>query len=308
MIHKYVNKLIKNLPDNLKNSEKPIEMDLVLDSGCFNGSYLAGAIIFLKEMEKRKYIRVDRISGSSIGSFMALIYFIDKLDVIPNMYKITKRNLEKNYNLKSYIKSITEIVNTYVTDEVLTKINGRLFICYNDIKFLQKNVKSIYKSKEELIDTILKSSFLPYLTNGKCLYKKKYVDGLIPYIFEKDPNSKKKILFLHLFSWDKWYGSLNIANEKSNCHRILYGLLDIHSFFIKKSSTQMCSYVDEWNYINIFFYNSRLLVEKIIILILWFFVKIKNIIPNEFKDALVCDFLKNICYELFVIFIKTYCL
>jgi len=310
MIHKYINKLIKNLPDNVTKTEKPIEIDLVLDSGCFNGSYLAGALYFLKEMEKRKYIRIDRISGSSIGSFVALIYFIDELDIIPNVYKTVKNNLEKKYNLKTAIKSITEIVNTYVTDDILKKINGKLFICYNDVKKLNKIVKSTYKSKEELIDTIIKSSFIPYLTNGKCVYKNKYVDGLMPYIFEKNKEqcSQKKILFLDLFSCDKFSGALNIKNEKTNYHRILYGLLDIHCFFIKQSSTQMCSYVNEWNYMNMFLYNLRLLLEKIILLLLWIFVKIKNIIPNEFKDALICDILKKICYDIFVIFIKTYCL
>jgi len=317
MIHNYVNKLIKNLPDNIKNTEKPIEIDLVLDSGCFNGSYLVGALYFLKEMEKRKYIRVVRISGSSIGSFVALIYFIDKLDIIPHIYKIAKNSLEKKYNLSKAIKSIRENINTYVNDEILTKINGKLFICYNDIKSFKKIVKSTYANKEELINTIIKSSFIPYLSDGKCLYKNKYVDGLTPYIFEIDRGIHKdldkdkvnrKILFLDLFSCDKFSGALNIKNEKTNFHRILYGLLDIHSFFIKKSSTQMCSYVNEWNYLNMFLYNLRLMVEKIIVLYIWLFVKAKNIIPKEFKETFICDILKKICYELFVAFMKTYCL
>ena len=85
-------------------------------------------------------------------------------------------------------------------------------------------------------------------------------------------------------------------------------MLDIHNFFIKQSNTSMCSYVNEWNYMNMFLYNLRLLLEKIILLLLWLFVKIKNIIPNEFKDALICDIFKKICYDIFVIFIKTYCL
>ena len=50
MIEQYVNKLIDNLPDNIKNTKKPIVLDLVLDGGVFNGSYLVGALYFLKEM------------------------------------------------------------------------------------------------------------------------------------------------------------------------------------------------------------------------------------------------------------------
>ena len=60
MINEYVIKLIENLPDDLKNSKTPLRIDLVLDGGIFNGSYLVGALCFLKEMEKRKYIIVVR--------------------------------------------------------------------------------------------------------------------------------------------------------------------------------------------------------------------------------------------------------
>ena len=57
MIHEYVIKLIDNLPDDIKNVPEPVVIDLVLDGGVFNGSYLVGALYFLKEMEKRKYIK-----------------------------------------------------------------------------------------------------------------------------------------------------------------------------------------------------------------------------------------------------------
>ena len=54
MIHDYVLKLIGNLPDEIKNVKSPMIIDLVLDGGIFNGSYLVGALHFLKEMEKKK--------------------------------------------------------------------------------------------------------------------------------------------------------------------------------------------------------------------------------------------------------------
>ena len=58
MIHDYVIKFIENLPDPIKNVQVPQRMDLVLDGGAFNGSYLIGALYFLKEMEKRNYIKI----------------------------------------------------------------------------------------------------------------------------------------------------------------------------------------------------------------------------------------------------------
>ena len=64
MIDNYVNKFIENLPDDSKKLQR---IDLVLDGGIFNGSYLIGALYFLREMEKRKYVTIERISGCSVG-------------------------------------------------------------------------------------------------------------------------------------------------------------------------------------------------------------------------------------------------
>ena len=72
----------------------------------------------------------------------------------------------------------------------------------------------------------------------------KYIDGIIPYIFNKEPN--KKILYLDLFGYDKIGNLINVKNEKSNFHRILSGLLDIHSFFIKKSNYDRKSTTTRW--------------------------------------------------------------
>jgi len=87
MINDYIIKLIENLPDDLKNSKTPLRLDLVLDGGVFNGSYLVGALYFLKEMEKRNYIKIERISGCSIGSVVAFLYYIDSLDSMTELYQ-----------------------------------------------------------------------------------------------------------------------------------------------------------------------------------------------------------------------------
>ena len=68
MIKTYINKLIENLPDEIKENARnktPIKIDLILDGGIFNGSYLVGALYFIKEMESRKYIKVERIDRKS---------------------------------------------------------------------------------------------------------------------------------------------------------------------------------------------------------------------------------------------------
>ena len=95
MINQYVEKFIENLPEELKNTKNPIKLDLVLDGGIFNGSYLVGALYFLKEMEKRNYIKICRISGCSIGSIVAFIYIIDCLDISEGFYSIIFEQLQK---------------------------------------------------------------------------------------------------------------------------------------------------------------------------------------------------------------------
>ena len=54
----YINTLIDNL--NL-NESKPLELDLVLDGGGFKGSYLLGSLLYLNELEKKNYIKINRI-------------------------------------------------------------------------------------------------------------------------------------------------------------------------------------------------------------------------------------------------------
>jgi len=305
MINEYVNKLIDNLPDDITNSTSPIVIDIVLDGGIFNGSYLVGAMYFLKEMEKRNYIKINRISGCSIGSVVAFCYFIDALDYIPQIYEIAYKNFKKTRKL-SIIKKIKKIFANYIDDNICQYVNNRLYITYNNIKKGSKPVKSYYKNVDEIINTIIRSCYVPYLIDGNILYKNTSIDGILPYIFKKEPNTK--ILYLELFTYDKLGNLLNVKNEKTNFHRILSGLLEIHSFFIKKSNTYMCSYVDEWSITNYLTYYIKLLIEKICIYTITIFIFIKNKIPDDFKDTVLYKFSSIIFYDIFSLLLETYCL
>ena len=46
--------VIQNLVNNINTNDNPIKLDLVLDSGGFKGSYLLGALYYLKYLEKKK--------------------------------------------------------------------------------------------------------------------------------------------------------------------------------------------------------------------------------------------------------------
>ena len=175
MIQQYVNKLMDNLPDYIKKTDNPLKIDIVLDGGLFNGSYLAGALLFLKEMENRKYIIIERISGCSIGSITGFLYTIDRLDLITNLYEEFNKEFKETYSL-NIIKYIKSNFCEFSNEENLKKINNKLYITYNNIIKGTKKVKSVYKSWDELTDTLIKSCFFPYLINGNLLYKNKYLD------------------------------------------------------------------------------------------------------------------------------------
>jgi hypothetical protein len=305
MINEYVNKLIENLPDEFKNSDTPLKLDLILDGGLFNGSYLVGALYFLKEMERRGYVKIERISGCSVGSIAAFLYCIDGLDLMSNLYSSILKGFKKNYNL-GCIKKLKTYLGDKIPDDVCDKVNNKLYITYNNIQKGTKQVKCTYKNADEIFTTIIRSSYIPYLIDGHILHKNKYIDGFTPYIFNKETNTK--ILYLDLFGYDKIGNLLNVKNEKNNFHRVLSGLLDIHSFYIKQSNTQMCSYVNDWSVTNITFNYIKLLFGKICIYITCFLIFIKKHISKDVKNTIFYKIFSKIFKDIFVIIIETYCL
>jgi hypothetical protein len=305
MVKEYVIKLIENLPDNIKNVKSPLILDLVLDGGVFNGSYLIGALYFLKEMEKQNYIKINRISGCSIGSVAAFLYFIDSLDLMSQLYIIANKEFKETHKLKT-IKELKQYLIQHIPSDICDKVNDKFYITYYNIKKGEKKIKSKFKDLDEILDSIIKSCFIPYLIDGNILYQSKYCDGINPYIFNKEPNSK--ILYLDLFGYDKIGNLLNIKNEKTNYHRILSGMLDIHSFFIKQSNTSMCSYVNEWNFTNYFFYYLKFIIERICVYFTCVLIYLENKVPDEFKSSILSKITIKIIHDVFVILLETYCL
>ena len=303
MINDYVIKLIENLPDDIKNVNEPIKMDLVLDGGIFNGSYLVGALYFLKEMENRKYIKIERISGCSVGSIVGFLYFIDSLDLMPKLYDLINTEFRQTYNL-NLIKELKKHLLDRIPDDICIIINDRLYITYNNIKKNTKPVKKNYKDVDDIINTIIKSSYIPYLIDGNILHENKFIDGITPFIFKEREN---RILHLDLFGSDKLGNLLNVRNEKTNYHRILSGLLDIHSFFIKKTNTSMCSYINDWTYSNTFYNYIKTLIEKICIYLIHLLLFVQTKLPRVFKDTVLYKILSKISYDIFIILLENYC-
>lgn len=305
MINEFVAKLIDNLPDDIKNSKEPLSLDLVLDGGAFNGSYLVGALYFLKEMEKRNYVKINRISGCSVGAIAGFLYYIDGLHLMTKLYEVITADFRQSYKLQ-LVKELHNYLGSHIPHDICQRINGKFFITYHNIKKGKKPVKSKYANVGDILKTIVKSSYIPFLIDGNVLYEKKYMDGITPFVFNTDVN--RKILYLDLFGADKISNLLNVKNEKSNYHRVLSGLLDIHSFYIKQTNTQMCSYVNEWSIIGRGSNYVKGLIEKLIIYFIYFVVLIKRHIPREFKESVICKMGSKILYDIFITILESRCL
>lgn len=130
MLNEYINYLIENInKNNIHN-----EIDLVLDSGAFNGSYMIGCLLYLKSMEEKKLIQINRISGCSIGSILGLCFIFNKIDVaIKNGIKMMQF-IRKTQDLTLLDKNFDSIIDEIIADFDVKMLENKLFITYFDIK------------------------------------------------------------------------------------------------------------------------------------------------------------------------------
>jgi hypothetical protein len=305
MVDNYIKTLIKNLPQPMSNKSDKV-IDIILDGGIFNGSYLIGALLFIKEMEKQNYLKVDKISGCSIGAFSAFLYHINALDIINEIYDMLLKYFKTNYTLDIFDK-IFDKLDKILPDNVCETMSNRVYISYYNVVKRKKIVKCKYKNKREIFETIRKSCFFPFIIDGSAIYKNKYCDGFNPYILPICPN--KKILYLDLYGADKINFLFSIRNEKTNFHRILAGVLDIHLFFIKQSNTQMCSYVNSWSFTNIVHNRIiKVIGEKVLFYGVYLYWFIKRYIPDEIYDSIICKIVAKIIHDIYIILIENYSL
>lgn len=295
MIQQCAYKLLENLPKEITNNkgEKINKINLILEGGAFNGSYQIGALYFLKEMEKKKYIKIHNISATSIGAISALLYYIDLLEESLQSHTLLKSIYKKTKTLNAIPTFLNQIREKLPAD-LLNSLNGKLYISYYNIKSGCKIVKSKYKNIDDLFTTILRSCFVPFFINGQMTIDNKYIDGITPYIF---PNSKYKCLNISLIGSDKFHQIFVIKNEDTNIHKILAGLLDINLFITTNITTQMCSYINDRSIKQRLFYNILFIIEKLIVFILFLYYHSKSKIYKS-----------NIFVKIINLLIKEYCI
>ena len=276
--------LIKNIDSSIIKEK---DIDLIISGGAFNVSYLVGSLYFIREMREKGLISINKISTCSASSIMGLLFMIDKVDIfVDKLYELLVISFKKNRSVifdEESLVSIIKIIEEELPEDVLTLVNGRLYITYYDVMECIQVVKSNYDDVSDIINTIRRSCFIPYITMNKLLEDNKYIDGGTPYIFDKEYGVNR--IYINLCGMDKIMDSMVIKRDKIVMHRILGGILDVHNFFFKCKKTSMCSYVEDWGIIRMIEFKIFELRIYMVCVFIYIIIKVKgSIVDKYYKD------------------------
>jgi hypothetical protein len=281
---------------------------LIISGGAFNVSYLVGCLYFIHEMREKGLIVINKISTCSASSLIGLLFLIDKVDLFAGkLYELSVNSFKKNKHVifdDESLASIINIIEKELPENILSIVNNRLYITYYDVLECKQIVKSSFEDVSDIINTIRRSCFIPYITMNKLLEDNKYIDGGTPYIFDKEYGVNR--IYINLCGMDKIMDSIVIKRDKIVMHRILGGIIDIHNFFFKCKETSMCCYVEDWSiYRKI---NFMMIEWRIYCVCIFFFILMKlkvwipekyykeNNILNKLLRQFRCEVGKNIEY------------
>jgi hypothetical protein len=198
LIEKLVRKLIEKYPP--KDYFRTINITFTV--GGIAGYYGLGLCALLNEMEKHGLVKVDKTYGASAGAyncvFLACKLDINKLLNAYDTYRITQKqehDIMGECNKKSLYK--------YLPSDVHLKCNEKVNITRTNVTnpiYPHRTVINTYKSRDELIQGLLSSSYIPYVM-GKDMYYvdqkgNKYIDGFFPIVNNDDKNLMLYVNFL----------------------------------------------------------------------------------------------------------------
>ena len=288
LLDNYIDSMIENIDIN----NFPKEINLILDGGGFNGAYTAGCIYYIKKLEKNNISKINYISGCSIGALLGFLYLTDKLEYAPIFYNSL---LNKSRN-DIIVNNLPKLINDFIKDSDIDKVNNKLFISYYDVDTLKHNVQSTFANREELVDILIRSSYVPYLIDGQLKYKDKYCDGFLPYLFNK---SNIKTIFISLVNISNITETIYTKNDKDIWNKLFKGLDDINFFFnnSKYKHSLYCSYLDKWNVIDFILFKFREFFTLCFIIILKYNKIISNL-PNIIINNIIYIRIKEIIISL----------
>jgi hypothetical protein len=292
LLRQYINALTVNL----HSVGEPKPLNLIFDSGAVNGLIGIGAALYLHHLEKIKHIKVNKVSGCSVGSLIALWYLCGCPETIYSHIETLFAYYKKHKDFFIFEQMVKAVIQQFfITDAAVgEKLNGILYINYYDTKKCKQRVVSKFKNRAHLTRCIIRSAHIPFLTSKSHKYQGRYIDGIAPFIFKIDKNTSCKNLFIQLIQFTRPFDSLRVKKETNIYSRLLRGVVDTNEFFINGSSS-VCSYVNYKTRIHLWYRQYVVLFILYVVDLFFFF---KNAIPVSFKKtccysqlcALLCKF------------------
>jgi len=237
-------KIIESLMKNIEKPETPQEIDLIIDGGGFKAAYIVGNLLYLKEMEKQGFITIARISGTSMGSLLGVLYFLDKLNIVYKLLPVFSKDYKKTNKLTNTFSFIKRSLNAIIREKGMSNIDKRLYINYYDLENNREVLINTYSTSENLFKKLHFSCFIPFMFDGRPSICNK-IDGITPFIFPKRENVK--ILFLSAVSISNisTFSEVLYTDDKNITYKMLQGILDMHAFYLDNKSTNMSHYIDK---------------------------------------------------------------
>jgi hypothetical protein len=163
----------------------PEEIDLVVSGGGLSVYYTSLILLYLHQYSK---IKIKRFSGVSAGAIVCVLIIANlPIEMLLESYKI----ISDMYSSKNILatNAVEFMLNKLLPENIAELCNDTFFIAINEITItgLKKTIVSQFKDKKHVIDVVIASSSIPFITTlslYKKLNNKKYIDGFVPYEFE----------------------------------------------------------------------------------------------------------------------------
>ena len=299
---KYMEPFVDALITNVGDREVPNKLDVVLEGGALNGAYQAGALCYLRALEKAGKTEIKRISGVSCGALVGAVFLALDLDSLEEFYNRLINSLLSVGSFSSLQSCVDDFVSR-VDDAKVKSLTGRLFVSYVDLETQKRVVVSEYNSKQELADILVKSSFLPGFIDGRMTTADNCIDGGVPYIFpndsEKRRDSSYKTLYLKLTSLSIFKNAISTRGELNMARWAIEGIQKTHDLLKQRKANEIASIVEDWSRIDVIKFTLMSLVWWLVsysvYVLTWLY---DDCVPPCFKEHKATLRVKSLCGEI----------
>jgi len=281
MNNTFLNIYIDSLTKQINKNVLPTEFDLIFDGGAFNGIIGQGVGLYIKSLVHLCKSKVIRVSGASIGGFLATMFLSNMNYDLDEPFKIMSDSFKKTLLLSEYHILLKKFIFENFKSDDLSHLTKRLYISYWDMKKRKQIVVSKFRNRKHLLKVLIRSSHIPYISTKELKYKGRYIDGITPYIFR---DKERQVLFVSLVTRNQFTRALVIQGETTAQPRVLKGIMDANDFFTKGKS-DMCSYIENWNFITKLSLRLRELIICILISFIEIWLSIKHLIPKVISQS-----------------------